>query len=316
MNCHVIFISCGLACCAAARADEITRFNFDTRGLGGRNLSFVTLPDLSGTPTDAGTFPGSSGDVWGVVDDNVNDDFLDDTVLDPTDDFGVLPANHIGNVFGAEDLLNPDNPVGTASAAWGFDISGFASIQISIDAAAMGNFDKVSCPLPPCLVDLYDFTVSIDGGPEVPLITSDVIEGAGQTYTLRSGLQLILNDPLALNGVPLSNAFQTITASVLGTGNVLTLTLRGQGESSEEVFLFDNIVLSGTATAGCDSIDFNGDGLFPDTLDIDDFLTVFSGGTCTNAPFCGDIDFNNDSLFPDTSDIESLLVVFSGGPCL
>ncbi len=68
----------------------------------------------------------------------------------------------------------------------------------------------------------------------------------------------------------------------------------------------------------CDSIDFNNDGLFPDTADIDDFLSVFSGGPCSTAPVpgCSDIDFNNDGLFPDTQDIDSLLSVFSGGPCL
>jgi hypothetical protein len=65
----------------------------------------------------------------------------------------------------------------------------------------------------------------------------------------------------------------------------------------------------------CDSIDFNADGLFPDTTDIDDFLSVFSGGPCSNDPNCGDIDYNNDGLFPDTLDIDSLLSVFSGGPC-
>jgi hypothetical protein len=65
----------------------------------------------------------------------------------------------------------------------------------------------------------------------------------------------------------------------------------------------------------CDTIDFNADGLFPDTADIDDFLSVFSGGPCSNDPNCGDIDFNNDGLFPDTTDIDSLLSVFSGGPC-
>ncbi len=72
----------------------------------------------------------------------------------------------------------------------------------------------------------------------------------------------------------------------------------------------------GVAPAGCDSIDFNNDTLFPDTQDIDDFLSVFSGGTCSNDPNCGDIDFNNDTLFPDTLDIDALLSVFSGGPCL
>ncbi|MFO0830578.1 MAG: right-handed parallel beta-helix repeat-containing protein [Phycisphaerales bacterium] len=66
----------------------------------------------------------------------------------------------------------------------------------------------------------------------------------------------------------------------------------------------------------CDPTDFNNDGLFPDTADIDDFLSVFSGGPCSNDPNCHDIDFNNDGLFPDTLDIDSLLSVISGGACL
>jgi uncharacterized repeat protein (TIGR01451 family) len=65
----------------------------------------------------------------------------------------------------------------------------------------------------------------------------------------------------------------------------------------------------------CDGIDFNNDGLFPDTLDIDDFLSVFTGGACSTGT-CGDIDFNNDTLFPDTLDIDSFLSVFAGGACL
>jgi hypothetical protein len=70
--------------------------------------------------------------------------------------------------------------------------------------------------------------------------------------------------------------------------------------------------------SGCNDIDFNNDGLFPDTTDIDDFLSVFSGGPCSTdpAPGCDSIDFNNDGLFPDTLDIDSLLSVFSGGSCL
>jgi hypothetical protein len=68
--------------------------------------------------------------------------------------------------------------------------------------------------------------------------------------------------------------------------------------------------------AGCDAIDFNNDGLFPDTADIDDFLGVFSGGACSNDPNCNDIDFNNDGLFPDTADIDALLSVFAGGACV
>jgi len=70
--------------------------------------------------------------------------------------------------------------------------------------------------------------------------------------------------------------------------------------------------------ACCDSIDFNNDEFFPDTADIDDFLSVFSGGACgsVQSPGCNDIDFNNDMFFPDTADIDAFLSVFSGGPCL
>lgn len=64
----------------------------------------------------------------------------------------------------------------------------------------------------------------------------------------------------------------------------------------------------------CDSTDFNGDGLYPDTADIDDFLSVFSGGPCSTGA-CGDVDYNNDGLYPDTADIDALLSVFSGGQC-
>ncbi|MFO0832258.1 MAG: FG-GAP-like repeat-containing protein [Phycisphaerales bacterium] len=65
----------------------------------------------------------------------------------------------------------------------------------------------------------------------------------------------------------------------------------------------------------CSPIDYNGDGLFPDTADIDDFLAVFSGGACPTG-HCGSVDFNNDGLFPDTADIDALLRVFSGGACV
>ncbi|HEX2837636.1 MAG TPA: hypothetical protein VHN77_05870, partial [Phycisphaerales bacterium] len=53
----------------------------------------------------------------------------------------------------------------------------------------------------------------------------------------------------------------------------------------------------------CNDIDFNNDGLFPDTQDIDDLLTVFSGGACSTGN-CDPIDFNQDGLFPDTLDID------------
>lgn len=78
-------------------------------------------------------------------------------------------------------------------------------------------------------------------------------------------------------------------------------------------FVVPSTVLEGAQT--CDCVDFNNDGLFPDTADIADFLAVFSGGACSTND-CNDLDFNNDFLFPDTLDIAAITSVFSGGPCL
>jgi hypothetical protein len=89
--------------------------------------------------------------------------------------------------------------------------------------------------------------------------------------------------------------------------------LIGPGNAPLNFFALGSPITTGPV---CDSVDFNNDGLFPDTLDIDDFLSVFSGGGCSNDPNCNDVDFNNDGLFPDTLDIDALLSVFSGGPCL
>jgi hypothetical protein len=62
----------------------------------------------------------------------------------------------------------------------------------------------------------------------------------------------------------------------------------------------------------CDSIDFNGDGLFPDDQDTVDFLYVLAGGACSTST-CGDLDFNNDGLFPDDQDLADFLTVLAGG---
>ncbi|MFO0830321.1 MAG: GDSL-type esterase/lipase family protein [Phycisphaerales bacterium] len=72
----------------------------------------------------------------------------------------------------------------------------------------------------------------------------------------------------------------------------------------------------GASLLACDDLDFNNDGLFPDTSDIDAMLGVFSGGACPSADgWCDTTDFNRDGLFPDTQDIDDFLRVFSGGSC-
>jgi hypothetical protein len=62
----------------------------------------------------------------------------------------------------------------------------------------------------------------------------------------------------------------------------------------------------------CDTLDFNGDGVYPDDRDVVDFLNQFAGGGCSN---CSDIDFNNDGVFPDDRDLTSFFTVLAGGQC-
>ncbi|HEX2838452.1 MAG TPA: alpha-amylase family glycosyl hydrolase [Phycisphaerales bacterium] len=157
-------------------------------------------------------------------------------------------------------------------------------------------------------------------------ITTSSVTGAA---TATTGLELRV--PYADIGLPTDAAARAgrivrIAATLVRTDGTLgNQWLPGCPSSTADLGTAPNMTtISGTQFASltlptpsaCDPIDFNGDGLFPDTLDIDDFLSVFSGGPCSNAPSCGDIDFNNDGLFPDTADIDAMLSVFSGGACL
>jgi hypothetical protein len=57
-------------------------------------------------------------------------------------------------------------------------------------------------------------------------------------------------------------------------------------------------------------IDFNNDGLFPDSQDLDDFINALAGASC---PTCSSVDANGDGLFPDSQDLDYLLCIFAGG---
>jgi len=147
--------------------------------------------------------------------------------------------------------------------------------------------------------DTFRVGISNNGG-----TTWSVAETVGPTSP---GEQWIYHEFRVADILPLTSQMRMrFVADDAGTGSLI------------EAAIDDMTVFTYTCPAGpaCDTIDFNGDGLFPDTADIDDFLSVFSGGPCSNDPNCGDIDFNNDGLFPDTLDIDSLLSVFSGGACL
>lgn len=168
---------------------------------------------------------------------------------------------------------------------------------------------------------VYTSTVAIGSSPAAnSLNEGDTAEfrvsayGAGTlTYQWRKDGVALLDGPTATGSVVLGSltaVLQVSNASPADMGSFDCVVTNHCGDAASTAATLEVV------TSGCDSIDFNNDTLFPDTQDIDDFLSVFSGGPCSNDPNCGDIDFNNDTLFPDTLDIDSLLSVFSGGPCL
>ncbi|HLP85444.1 MAG TPA: hypothetical protein VK157_13930 [Phycisphaerales bacterium] len=65
-------------------------------------------------------------------------------------------------------------------------------------------------------------------------------------------------------------------------------------------------------TLGCDSIDFNNNGVFPEDQDVIDFFDVLAGGACA---LCNDIDFNNNGVFPEDQDVSDFFNVLAGGAC-
>lgn len=202
---------------------------------GGTYLTRTITPDNS---ANNGRFPGSVFDVFGITDRTANFDLADDSVsINPADTFGILKEDKLDKVFGVEDLNNPDNPSGTGTAVWTFDISGYSDLTMDIKFAAMGDFESS---------DSFTFTYSIDGGPAQNLFTSQTREDIDPyTYTLASGTMVNINDPVEVNGTVLDNNFQILSASVIGTGSVLTLTFNAVNDGGSEVFLFDDCKLNG-----------------------------------------------------------------------
>ena len=151
--------------------------------------------------------------------------------------------------FGAVDTENGDN-TGPITATWSFDISGGTAAFLSVDLAAMGDFEDGVNDSGPSIGDSFTVSYSIDGGPTVDFVTTQVLKvpPTTQDYTLADGDTFTLDDPIAassaLNGtVVLDNNFTTFTAAI-ADGSTLDLFFTAQIDGSSEAFALDNIVIS------------------------------------------------------------------------
>ncbi len=168
------------------------------------------------------------------------DPIVDDSPTRDTDDLGIIAENDTAPFFGVVDTVNE---VGDDlnSASWTFDIAGFDSLSLSIDFAAMGDFEGT---------DTHTFTAAIDGGEASTLFENDVDTMGSADYTMDSGTVVTLNDPMSMNGTPLTNDFTTLTVPVAGTGSSLVLTYEGDTDAGTEGFAFREVVLTGNAVGG------------------------------------------------------------------
>ncbi len=220
-------------------------------------------------------------------------------------------------------------------------VVGLKAVNVRPPAYYCGDAsDRAIAPQPGTNTYTYDTTFgNVDGpwnncspftpsGDDVWFGWEATQSGTATVSTCNSDTGVVGDQPDTLLGVRLGcfvPAFVACGDDTAGCGYGTRLTNVPINEGSQyniAVRAYSGSIVNGTLAviftptpSGCDTIDFNGDGLFPDTDDIAHFIAVFGGAPCPTGT-CGDIDFNNDGLFPDTDDITALIRVFGGGPCL
>lgn len=220
----------------------------------------------------------------------------------PSDDLGLIRSHDFDPFFGVVDTAN-----GTGerlnTASWAFDIGGFTDLVISIDMAAMGDFEAGD--IHRGTRDAFAFDYSIDGGPFESLVASSVDTEASLEYQMelpKVGEPLIrIDDPLAMNGVTLNNVFQTLATGVTGVGNQLELRFRAVADGADEVFAFRNILVE--AEAGGIAGDFNGNGVV-EQGDLDLVLLNWGLGGPPPAEWVNDLP--TDAI--DQAELDSVLL--------
>ena len=257
-------------------------------------LSRMLNPDLSGNPIP-GTFASSNLSVFGIVDRTVNENFADDTLIDPSLS-GLLPSTVTDNFLAQADLLNPDND-GSATLQYTVDISEAENLDFSIDIAAMGNFENSDTSL---------IVATIDGGAPQLLVGVVPDVSIAQEYFFEDGSSQTLSDPMTANGIILINSFQTITVPIFGTGSVLTLDFTFSGNGPNEEVAFNNMRVRGDLMNAGLPGDVNCDGAI-DLLDVAPFIDAVSNNVLDpKADINGD---GSDNLL----DVAPFVALVAGG---
>jgi len=167
--------------------------------------------------------------------------FVDRTNEGRSDALGLVDStlSSNDNIFVASDTVNSDNPTETLNASWVFDVSGFDSFSLSLDLAAMGDFERS---------DQFSFSYAFDNQVATTLWHSVVDEAGSRDYRMSSGNLVTLNDPLSLGSLALSNEFSSLSADLLGQGSLLTIMFSAKTDGGSEVFAFSNMQVHGESS--------------------------------------------------------------------
>lgn len=213
---------------------------------------------------------GSAGDGFQIYQRGISPtipfSLADDSIsVFPADTLGIVNENDGAPFFGATDTANGDTNGDPVSATWVFDVSAGADLALSVDFAAMGDFENS---------DTFELTYQFDGGDVLTAFSVDVDEAVSQDYTLASGTVVTLADPAVLDGTQLNNVFQNFVADLDGAGAELTLTFTVDTDGGSEAFALRNIeIISGGVGADVVAFDLVGSA----SQNLTDFSNPFDG---------------------------------------
>jgi len=182
--------------------------------------------DDSGFTKSESFFTDNSDDYFGIYDPTGTSDDFDGS---PTPPVGLPLYTGNTNLFLVGEDLDGNAGSATRTLTWSnLNISGYTGLNLSVDLAAdSGGFDAADSIL---------FEVNIDGSGYTTIIA---FSGTG-------------NNTNATNGtITLNTAFQTVTANIVGTGNLLDLRLTITADADGEEFAVDEIILDGTPPVPC-----------------------------------------------------------------
>ncbi|MEO0365411.1 MAG: lamin tail domain-containing protein [Pseudomonadota bacterium] len=274
-------LAAGIALALSAASAHAQIVAFDMVDGQSENLTSFTVTTADGNdpttwgPGDwfgvaaYGSWPQSAGVPFAIADDSVvgisGSPFAGDTlgIIDsttaPTDTF-----------FSMVDTVNGANPTGPATATWVFDVSTAAELTVSVDMAAMGDFETS---------DSFEWRYSIDGGAFETLFQPVVDEDAVQTYTMEGGATPELNDPLVVNSVLLNDEFITFSVTLPTIGNSLTIEFTGSGDGGSEAYAARNLIVSeGAINPGGPAVVIN-EVLGSNTGPDNEFIELYNAGT-------------------------------------